>query len=287
MIIGFIGKKQSGKDTAASMWQYFYDKFRNTRLGHALEYSFNEYLETKYYYKEHSDLLSFAYPLKAAIGCLENITMSDIEALNGRDTFMRNTNITRRDMIKHIADKINADNPHYFIDMLAEKIPEHMFDNFQIIITDVRYKKEVEFIRTRSTESFIIKIIGKNPNIIDKHSSENDLNDFTNYDCAIHNNGTLEELFQNIYTIMTDKNFIQPGDLYLGNYKLGDMISIEYTSSITIDGAPYHFVITSTSTEKSLKWLYGIYPPNHKEISKSIIENHTEINNIININDEN
>lgn len=82
--------------------------------------------------------------------------------------------------------------PNFHLDRLTDdiKVLSNFFDTF--IVDDIRLKEEINTIKERFSDTTVI-LVEKN-NIINnlteeeqKHSTENDLNDFYDYDCKINN----------------------------------------------------------------------------------------------------
>lgn len=107
-----------------------------------------------------------------------------------------------RDFLNVLGDIIRNDlNQKYFMaNRLCEdaKVLSYFFDAF--IISDARFKKEVEFIKNSFSNVKIVHLIrsGKYEDGLTeeqrKHITEIDLDDFKGYDYTIDNNGDLKDL---------------------------------------------------------------------------------------------
>ena len=76
------------------------------------------------------------------------------------------------------------------------------------MITDVRFYHEIELLKKIGAKFILIIRVGLNNK--DSHMSENELNDFRDYDYLIINDGTIEELYDKI------DNIIMHSDLNVG-----------------------------------------------------------------------
>ena len=79
MIIGISGKKQSGKNTVADIWQYLYD-YHNNDYKHPINRNdLNSYLKNSHNLKCEWEQKSFAEKIKKIVCLLLNCTMTDLE----------------------------------------------------------------------------------------------------------------------------------------------------------------------------------------------------------------
>jgi len=176
MIIGITGNKQSGKDTCA------------------------KYLVEKYNFLH----LSFAEPLKKACKLLFNLNEEQINGSEKEeiDLFWKisprrimqfvGTEIFR-DKIKELIPNIDS---NFWIKLMEQQILK-LNPNTNIVISDVRFLNEVEFIRKYN--GIIVKINRNNE--IDNHLSEMEINKIIP-DFIIDNIGTFDELNKKIENIV-------------------------------------------------------------------------------------
>jgi len=76
------------------------------------------------------------------------------------------------------------------------------------IITDTRFPNELEAVRRNS--GIAIKVVRNSQNTLGtQHISETALNHVTDWDYVVENNGTLEELKQKIFDILSKENIIK------------------------------------------------------------------------------
>lgn len=217
-IIVISGLKNSGKDTVADMLQYCLsvpEPFRKYWMYRHYRYAFNSTYEKVAFADSLKDTLSvlFGIPVEKFyerdfkehfyIKGLEitdtpdNILDEDsfIKMLNKKDfSFLKTHFITIRQLLQCFGTEIvrglfgNA--------FWAERAMKHTFD--KMIITDLRFKVELEAIRKRNGLVLYID----NPNCIpEQHASESEvleMKDNHDFDFIIENNGTLEDLFNKI-----------------------------------------------------------------------------------------
>ncbi len=171
MLIGFLGRKRHGKSVSGT------------------------HLVRKHGYHE----MAFADPLKR--GLKEWFGFSD-EQLYGSDKEVIDEywKITPREAMQKFGTEIGR---HYI-----RKIIPHVGENFwiknmelrylrskckSIVVTDVRYQNEVDFIHKYN--GIVIKIIRKMDDIVDEHLSEKAMCKIQNYDYVLDNDGTLMDLY--------------------------------------------------------------------------------------------
>jgi hypothetical protein len=183
-MIGFLGKRHSGKDTLS------------------------DYLVDNYNYKKRA----FAYPLKMCAKALFGFTYKQLytEEKENKDPYWE---ISPRNVMQILgADIIRDQFPKYF------KLPE-LKNNFWIksaerwlqkqnkkfvVWSDVRFQNEADFILNNG--GIVIKIIrptqeDKKDNV-DQHQSEKSVDKVKNYSLIIYNNGNIEDLYEKMDKIM-------------------------------------------------------------------------------------
>jgi len=187
MIIGLLGKKGSGKDT----------------VGNYISKNYNGQCE------------SFAKPLKDI--CKILFLFND-EQLYGnlKEELDNYWKITPRHAFQYIGtelirNKIKELIPNIGDNFWIKNMEKRLNDNDNdidndndnkklIIITDVRFQNEVDFIKSKN--GIVIKI--NRDNIInDEHSSEKNIDYIKNYDYIIDNNDTFESLYLQIDSILS------------------------------------------------------------------------------------
>jgi len=179
-LIGFSGRKRSGKDTGG------------------------DYLIEKYGYIQYS----FAGPLKRA--CQEIFMFTD-EQTEGHDKekYDDRWNITARKVFQIFGTEM-------FREKLGDFFPEmeHIKENFwiyrfemwyknlketnpnaKVVVTDIRFPNEAEIVKKLGGR--VIKVNRNTGMLVDGHSSEKNI-DLIKGDITIENNGTLEEYYQKV-----------------------------------------------------------------------------------------
>jgi len=177
-IIGLIGYKQSGKDTIA------------------------DYLVKNYNYHK----LSFAEPLKEICKILFNFDEEQLYG-NKKEIIDINWNITPRQVYQFVGTHLFRNeiqkllpniNDNFWVEILKQKIVKLLNENKKIVISDIRFLNELSMIK--SFGSLIIKITRANNICVNDHESEKYI-DIFNYDIAINNNGSINELYNDINLI--------------------------------------------------------------------------------------
>ena len=79
MIIGISGKKQSGKNTVALIWQYLYDYYNNNYKHPITVEDFKEYVKNNHHLKSVWIQKSFAHKIKQITCILLGCTMEQLE----------------------------------------------------------------------------------------------------------------------------------------------------------------------------------------------------------------
>jgi len=176
-LIGLLGKKRSGKDTVA------------------------DFLKEKYQYKK----MAFADKLKSI--CREMFGFTDQQLYtDDKEKIDDYWNISPRhalqfigtDLIRSYMDKLIPHIKNNFWVKVLEKEYLDTVKNFPekyIVISDVRFENEVDFIHKYG--GTVIKL-ERESEYDDVHISEKGIDDITNYDILIHNNSTLDALYEKI-----------------------------------------------------------------------------------------
>lgn len=108
-----------------------------------------------------------------------------------------------RAFLQTLGDKIKKDiDPKFLINRIIEDIKVYSAFFDVIIITDARFKDEIDDIRNNFNNTTVIRIKREYNN--DTHISETDLDNYSNYDYVIDNNGTLDELENKIKKIISE-----------------------------------------------------------------------------------
>ena len=96
---------------------------------------------------------------------------------------------------------------NFFVKRIIGDIKVYSFFFDVIVISDARAKVEIDEVRKEFNNVYAIEIV--RPNFDNglsgneqKHFTENDLNDYNNYDYQLVNDGTLEDLNQKVIELM-------------------------------------------------------------------------------------
>lgn len=94
-----------------------------------------------------------------------------------------------------------------FINRMLEDIK--VYENYAngVIISDVRFRNEIEQIKNKYQNVISINIVSKNSQLTlneeeKKHISEHDLDDYKNFDYVINNDSDIKDLEQNVFNVL-------------------------------------------------------------------------------------
>ena len=221
-IIAIGGYKNSGKNEAASMLEYLLNSpdFMHTYKCYTL---FHKWFVNKKY-----KITSFAYPLKRTLAALLNVDIKRFEdrkfkeyyyvyfpdlritdipdnrkilsdgkftkMINNRDlSFLKTHYITIRQLLQVFGTEIMR---NLFGDKLW--ILSTLNEKTNLIVSDLRFKVEYESVKENFGQCILIDREGCNPG---NHASEKEIEDLyknDKFDWIIRNDGTLEDLFNNL-----------------------------------------------------------------------------------------
>lgn len=191
MIIGISGKAGSGKDTAADMLSYLYSN---------PDKSYDDYIEnTEVFFDKNAYVVHFADALKEAARelCILDEDQTDTQA--GKLSTISWLGITVRELLQKLGTCIREGvDEDFWIKCLFARV-----DGWEnIIIADVRYPNEAQAIKNQNG---IVIRINRDGAGAGTHHSETSLDDYEDFDLIIDNNGTYEELYNKLKTII--RNF--------------------------------------------------------------------------------
>ena len=180
MIIGISGKAESGKDTAAKMLEVIYG---NPGI------SYEDFKDKNY--KGFADIqtVHFADMLKETAMTMCILGEDDVNTQAGKKQTIDWLGITVRELLQKLGTCVRQgiDNLFWIKSLFAN------IDGWKnVIIADVRFPEEVQSIKERG--GLVIRI-DRNGAGAGDHISEIALDDYTDWDFHIGNNGSLEELF--------------------------------------------------------------------------------------------
>ena len=181
VLVGLMGIKGSGKTTGAT------------------------FLITNYNFIEKS----FAECLKKA--CKELFLLTDEQVFGSQEQKEtpdpRWFGCTPRKMLQFVGTDLLRDNLEKIMPCLGKNIFTHHFKlwyerelqknpNICIVIPDVRFKNEIDFIQ--SLNGIVIKIDRPSVETGDTHQSEIELKNIMSHDYLIKNNGTLDKFYNDL-----------------------------------------------------------------------------------------
>lgn len=183
VLIGLLGRKQSGKDTAANILL-----------------SQNDFIR-----------LAFADPIKNI--CRELFGFSEDQLYGNKEVIDEYWNVTPRTTFQYIGAEL-------FRNQIGNILPnvgnnfwvcclERKYDNIidgnpdaNVVITDVRYQNELEMIHKKG--GIIIKIDRPFLETNDNHESEQYIDQTDDFDYCINNDGSIEKLHEQIINIVNE-----------------------------------------------------------------------------------
>lgn len=238
MIIGISGKKQVGKNTVGDMINFILSAEYNA--------SYNDYI-TNPRHEDKWEIASFAHKLKLhvanVIGC--NVRMLESEAFKNKplgEEWIRYAYATGSErvdgetlMVSTTCDKERFDieyninwqtayklihTPRTLMQMIGTNVARIVHKDYWVnalmidysnkcnwIITDVRFPNEIDAIK--QNQGIVINV-RRNTGLEDNHKSETALDNIIwNEEYLIDNNGSFEELYNNVFNILVNNNLIK------------------------------------------------------------------------------
>ena len=185
MIIGISGKALSGKDTSANMLKRLYMYPDTTYKFYA-----NNLKDMKVY--APVIIVHFADMLKETAKVMCDLDDWDVNDQDGKRQTIKWLGITVRELLQKLGTCVRQgiDNEFWIKSLYAEN---EYVEN--IIIADVRFPEEVKSIKDRG--GIVLRLVRDGAGA-GNHISETALDDYTDWDYVIENNGTLEDLFENL-----------------------------------------------------------------------------------------
>lgn len=137
------------------------------------------------YSTKHTRQVSFAKPIKDIAQKLFLFDRTQIEGTN-KEIVDPKWGLTPREIMQGIGTKMREIDPDIFVKLLIENMRK---PNITYIITDCRFKNEVELTKAQLYNTFYIRINrpGLAPNQFSNHISETDLDDWRGFDSLVTN----------------------------------------------------------------------------------------------------
>lgn len=203
MIIGISGKKQSGKDTVASMIQYImlYRSYKRS-------YNFDEWklfkaASTIPSYEQLGDfryikIIPFAYHLKKCASIILDCNEEDLYNESFKESEINWLGITVREFLQKLGTEVgrNIDSDLWVKAFDNQYHNAIKFDTF--IVPDVRFVNEAEYIKNHNG----ILLRTNRGSSEDFHQSEIDLDKYKKFDFILDNNNSLNNLFKEVDKIV-------------------------------------------------------------------------------------
>ncbi|MFQ3578924.1 MAG: hypothetical protein SNJ71_02130 [Bacteroidales bacterium] len=194
MILGLMGKANSGKDTAYSFISNYCRDYK------VISYSFASFLKNFCSDVFGINIENFSnHETKSQLSSLSFNCLPQF-----RDQKYRNLcekKMTNREVLQYTADFLKTISPNIFCDIVFRKILNDKPDI--AVITDVRFLNEAQ--RIFDYGGLVLKII-RNSNNLDTHISENEI-DICPYTSVIYNNGSLGQ-FKSSIVYFLEENVI-------------------------------------------------------------------------------
>jgi hypothetical protein len=204
MIIGIHGRKQCGKDTICKIIQLLDIYKGEGRKNDEIQF-IKSRLTNSFYVNNHSiyEKHAFADNLKACASIVlgEPVEYFELEFFKNSFTAIPISNqegepMTNREFLQILGTEIgrNIDK-----DIWVKSLFREYNKDLDWIIPDVRFVNEAEAIKSRG--GILIKV-ERDTGYTDNHASEHALDNYTNFDYVIQNNGTIEELISKVKEIL-------------------------------------------------------------------------------------
>lgn len=235
MIIGISGKKQSGKNTVALIWQYLYDYYYNNYKHPITVEDFKEYVNNNHHLKSVWIQKSFAHKVKQITCILLGCTMEQLEDPIFKETPLGEewwcwkivleggygthlypyslpkpkniqglnlVKMTPRMLMQMLGTEFGRDmvHPNLWVNSLMNEYKRQKW-----LVTDVRFPNEAKAIKDRGG---ILIRVNRDSDSKDSHVSENELITYKDWDYVIDNNYSLLELILRVRQIMFKEGII-------------------------------------------------------------------------------
>lgn len=114
-----------------------------------------------------------------------------------------------RDFLQQVGVELikNKINPNMLIDRVIDDIRVYSYFFDIIVISDARFVDEIEVIRKNFSNVSVIHVLGKSNDLTfeqQNHSTETGLDNYSDYDFIINNDGSKEELRNKIFYLLEE-----------------------------------------------------------------------------------
>lgn len=216
LIIGFSGRKQSGKDSSCNFLHGHFmkemglvDWFKIDENGKLIvpsdndplnggileldkfdDYFFDYWMGNHVWSKIRK--YSFAFPIKQICVKLLGLSWSQVNGTNEEKQIVTNIKtkksqrfLTGREVMQLVGDFMRSLNPDCYVNFCLNEIAKMETDI--AVITDIRYANEIKKIKENNGK--IIRLQRRLRDDDDKHSSEIELDNFKDFDYLLDNSG--------------------------------------------------------------------------------------------------
>jgi hypothetical protein len=249
LIISISGRAGSGKDTVREMIQLFYNK--RPKSLEEFKKNYNIYKENNFLGSENCVSIALADKLKRICAVMFDLDLELFYDRNSKEH--KYVNLETHDLVnfsESIENKIvtasyyynHSDEPgitksymsirelmvyvgtyliNYNFDLnfftnTVNKFINNNYDKAAIIISDVRYDTEYDFIDHKKG----VKILVKNSRVTPLNNIGENIEDDHEFDFEINNDGTFDELLENVYNMLTNHIIYKNIQQCLHNVKL-------------------------------------------------------------------
>lgn len=114
-----------------------------------------------------------------------------------------------RDFLQQVGVELikNKINPNMLIDRVIDDIKVYSYFFDVIVISDARFVDEISIVKDNFSNVSVIHVLGKNNSLTDEqrvHSTETGLDNYSDYDFIINNDGSKEELRNKIFYLLEE-----------------------------------------------------------------------------------
>ena len=230
MIIGISGKKQSGKNTVANIWQYLYDYHNNDYKHPVNSNDLNSYLKNSHNLECEWEQKSFAEKIKKIVCLLLNCTMTDLEDPVFKETELGEEwwviKLPNGEIIPYLGDyspfykkyDVIKLTPRLLLQLLGTECGRKIihpniwvnslmrdYNSSKWLISDVRFPNELEAIKMHTNK--LIRVV-RTFEHEDNHLSEVALDYYNDWDYVINNDGSIDNLIFKVKEIMIKEKII-------------------------------------------------------------------------------
>ena len=202
MLIGISGKAQSGKNTVANMLSYLYWIEKNNFI-----LDFPTYLRYDDGNWEGLHQHSFGENLKKCLSICCDVPRDKFEDIDFKNSKVPWLDMTYRQLLQRFGTAIrNEVSDTFWVNSLLSNYT----GNTDWIITDVRFKTEVEAIKKRG--GFLLRIEREGAGA-GNHISEIELDDYQKFNMVLENNfNSLDKLFEAVKAVKKEIDWFYSND---------------------------------------------------------------------------